>query len=281
MPKTGVKEVKRMRFDSHTHTRFSFDASPEVTHEAMCDAALRAGLSGIAFTDHFDVNGEVEGIYDPFDADGAFLAASEAADRYRGRLRVSRGIELGQATEYPKEARAFLDAHPYDFVLGSVHNLPAVPDFYYLRYDDMPEALADQLFSRTLAEEMKLCDFGGIHALAHLSYMHRYLVEAGRDLDFGKHREELAALFERMIRKDLALEINVSMLRKGIDLLMPTASTVRLYRDLGGTLFTVGSDAHSPDAVGARIDDAYALLRSIGVDRIAFYENGAPMLFPI
>ena len=58
--------------DYHTHTRFSFDGAPAATHDAMCRRALEVGLQSIAFTDHCDINGEVEGIYDPYDADTAF-----------------------------------------------------------------------------------------------------------------------------------------------------------------------------------------------------------------
>ena len=270
-----------MRFDFHTHTSFSFDANQDAAPRRMCEAALQKGLSGIALTDHFDVNGAVEGIYDPFDADASFLAATEVKEEYRGRLRVSCGIELGQATEYPAEARAFLEKHPYDFVLASIHNLPSVPDFHYLKYDEMPEALYNSLFQRTLEEAERLCDFEGIHAIAHLTYMHRYLAKAGRSIDFRRFRDQLDSLFRKMIRKDLALEINVSLLRSGIDLFMPAKELILQYKNLGGSLITVGSDAHTPDAVGLHIEDAYAFLREIGIHAVAFYERGIPDLIPI
>ena len=270
-----------MLFDSHSHTVFSFDGDSEATPSSVCESALKNGLSGIAFTDHFDVNGEVEGIYPHFDADAAYRAATLEKERLAGRLRVAVGVELGQATEYPKEARAFLDRHDYDFVLGSIHNLPGVPDFYYLTFQIIPDALSHQLFERTLNEATKLCDFSGIHALAHLTYMHRYITKVGRTFDFTKHTEQLEALFTKMIRKDIALEINVSLFRRGLDLFMPTKEIVALYRSLGGMLFTVGSDAHAPADIGANIRDGYAMLRSLGVTEVAFYEKGSPDLIPI
>lgn len=270
-----------MLFDSHTHTVFSFDGSPEASPHAMCEAALRAGLSGIALTDHFEANNVKEQIYEPFKADEAFAAAMEAKEAFKGRLRVSVGIELGQATECPEAARALLDTHKYDFVLGSIHNLPAVPDFYYFRFEIIPDRLIDNLFARVLDEAERLCDFDGIHALAHLTYMHRYVAYASRTIDFTRHMEQLEAIFRKMIRKDLALEVNVSLLRRGRDLLMPTRELIELYRENGGELFTVGSDAHCPKDVGANIADAYELLRALSVPSVAFYENGKPELIPI
>ena len=41
-------------YDMHTHSRFSFDSSMEM--EGAADRAIELGLSGIAFTDHLDVN---------------------------------------------------------------------------------------------------------------------------------------------------------------------------------------------------------------------------------
>ena len=96
--------------DYHTHTRFSFDGDPAATHDAMCRRALEVGLSDIAFTDHCDINGEVEKLYDfPFDPDTSWNAMMEAKEKYKGRLNVVCGIELGNATQYPEAARAVLD----------------------------------------------------------------------------------------------------------------------------------------------------------------------------
>lgn len=270
-----------MLFDSHTHTAFSFDGAPEATPYAMCEAALRAGLSGIALTDHFEANNVKEQIYEPFDADAAFTAAMAIKETYQGRLRVAVGIELGQATECPNEARALLTAHKYDFVLASIHNLPMVPDFYYFRFEIIPDRMIDNLFERVLDEAERLCDFEGIHALAHLTYMHRYVAYASRTIDFTRHKERLEEIFRKMIRKDLALEVNVSLLRRGRDLLMPTRELIELYRENGGALFTVGSDAHTPSDVGANLSDAYELLSALSVPSVAFYENGKPELIPI
>ena len=63
--------------DYHTHTRFSFDGDPATTHDAMCRRALEVGLQSIAFTDHCDINGEVERLYDcPLDPDGTWNAST-------------------------------------------------------------------------------------------------------------------------------------------------------------------------------------------------------------
>lgn len=115
--------------DTHTHTRFSFDGAPDSTPDALCRRALEIGLTDLCITDHCDVNGEAEGIYTHYDADAAWDAMTEVQEKYRGRLYISRGLELGNATQYPEIARSVLTRHPYEFVIGSLHNLCGVPDF--------------------------------------------------------------------------------------------------------------------------------------------------------
>ena len=270
-----------MLFDSHMHTCFSHDADPKATPFSLCEAAIERGLSGIAITDHCDVNGQVEGIYPYFDHDSCYNAMMEAKEHFRGKLRVSLGVELGQAPDYPEYARELLQAHKYDFVLGSIHNLTGVPDFCFFNYERFSDVLCRQLFARTLTAARELCNFNGISSIAHLTYMHRYMLLAGKTMDFSEYREQLVDLFEAMIDRGIALELNVSLIRKGIPLYMPTEEIFRLYKDVGGKLVTVGSDAHFACDVGANIVDGYKLLSSVGFDSVAFCENGVLECYPL
>ena len=260
--------------DYHTHTRFSFDGAPAATHDAMCRRALEVGLSDIAFTDHCDINGEVEGIYTPYAADEAWAAMSAAKEKYKGKLHLSMGIELGNAHQYPAEAAAVLARHPYEFVIGSLHNLTNVPDFCMFRYDMMTDALLHRLFDRMLDETLQMVSFKGLHTLGHLTYMHRYITLAKKPFDFKPHYDKIIAVYERVLAHDMALELNVSTLWKGLGISMPTLELLKLYQDVGGHLITVGSDAHSPENVGKCIRKGYALLKTAGFHEVMVMEDG-------
>ncbi len=254
--------------DYHTHTHFSFDGSPEATHDAMCRRALEVGLSDIAFTDHCDVNGQVEGIYTPYNADEAYAAMEAVRETYRGRLNIVLGIELGNATQYPAEAAAVLAAHRYDFVIGSLHNLRDVPDFFFFKCELMSDTLLGRLFDRALDETIEMVRFSGITTLGHLTYMHRYITEAGRPFSFQPYYEKLEHLFRILIDRDIALELNVSTLWKGLGIAMPTPELLRFYKDCGGRLITVGSDAHAPENLGRAIRKGYAMLDAVGFHEV-------------
>ncbi len=266
--------------DLHTHTHYSFDGSPEATHDAMCRRALEVGLTDLAFTDHCDINGDVEGIYDVYRANEAFAAMQAVKEAYRGRLNIICGIELGNATQYPAEAAAVLAAHPYDYVIGSLHNLRDVPDFCMLKYDMMTDRHIHRLFDRALDENIEMIeDFtpGGrspFTTVGHITYIHRYVTLAGKNLDFKPHYEKLAHLWRTIIAHDVALELNVSTLWKGLGIAMPTLELLKFYRDCGGRLITVGSDAHAPQNLGKAIRKGYALLLTAGFTEVLTVRDG-------
>ncbi len=267
--------------DLHTHTRFSFDGAPEATPDAMCRRALEVGVSHLAITDHCDVNGEAEGIYTPYAADKAWEAMCAARDKYQGRLQLSLGIELGNAHQYPSVASEVLSRHPYEFVIGSLHNLTDVPDFCMLRYEMMTDAHIHRLFDRMLDETLRMVSFPGIHTLGHLTYMHRYITLAQKPFDFKPHMEKIRAVYQTLIERDMALELNVSTLWKGLGIAMPTLELLKLYKDVGGKLITVGSDAHAPEHVGKCVRKGYALLQTAGFTEVMAMANGERIMVSI
>ncbi len=270
-----------IRCDFHTHTRFSFDGAAEATPDALCRRALEAGLSDIAITDHCDINGEVEGIYEPFDQDGAWEAMAAVKEKYKGRLNVVMGIELGNAPQYPEAAAAALARHPYEFVIGSLHCLKDVPDFYFINYGEMTDTHIDRLFTRALDETMAVVETPGITTLGHLTYMHRYVTAAGKHMDFKPHYNQICAIYDTLIARDVALELNVSTLWKGLGIGMPTLELLKLYADRGGKLVTIGSDAHEPAHVGRAITKGYALLNAAGLHEVMVIRNGERVTEPI
>ncbi len=260
--------------DLHTHTSFSFDGAPDSTPDTLCRRALEVGVTHLAITDHCDINGEVEGIYTPYAADEAWEAMSTAKEKYKGRLHLSCGIELGNAHQYPVEAAAVLARHPYEFVIGSLHNLTNVPDFCMLRYEMMTDAHIHRLFDRMLDETLQLVSFDGLHTLGHLTYIHRYVTLAKKPFDFKQHYDKITEIYRALIARDMALELNVSTLWKGLGISMPTLELLKLYKDQGGHLITVGSDAHSPENLGKCIRKGYALLRTAGFSEVMVMESG-------
>ncbi len=272
--------------DYHTHSVFSFDASPEATVDAQCRAAIERGVSDLCITDHFEANGKEEHIWPEFDAQGAQDAIMAAKEKYRGKLHLTWGIEIGQGNQYPKEAQALLDAYSFEFVIGSLHNLRNAPDFYFYDFgklqDAMPQGYIGVLFERYVNELCEMVDcLPKLDTVGHLTYMRRYIAFGGHDYDLSKHGEAVEKLYRRMIARQVALEVNVSTLWKGFPFAMPDRELLGLYRECGGELVTVGTDSHEPKHVGDCVEQAFVLLRAVGLDRVMVVREGRRELVSI
>ncbi len=265
--------------DSHTHSRYSFDGNP--TPGEMCAAAVKAGVSVFAVTDHYDVDYILAGLYPGYDAVNARREMEAAAAEYAGQTELVRGIELGQPDLCPKEAKAFLGKHAFDFVIGSCHNLPGVPDFYFLRFDDMPENQIKYLFRQSLLQLQNTARFDGIHTIAHPIYPLRYIVRGGRTLDLQEFEADFRALFSVMLDTGAALEFNMKGIRSGEETWASEEYVFRLWYDCGGRRVTCGSDAHRAEEIGVMIPDACAHLSAIGFSEVLIPASGGPRTVPI
>ncbi len=272
--------------DYHTHTRFSFDGAAISTPETLCLAAIENGVTDLAITDHFECNWRAEAAYPPYDADSAYAVIMETKEKYKEKLHLTYGIEVGQANQYPDEARALLSSHNYEFVIASIHNLTGAPDFYYFDFAEMKKtgqlSYIGHLFERHIGEMCAAIDaLPKVDTVAHLTYMQRYCALSGLEYDFTKHSESAEKLFKKMISKEIALEVNLSTLWKGLGFAMPDREFLSLYRDCGGKLITVGTDAHSPEHIGECVEEGFALLKSVGLEDIVVVRNGEKTIVKI
>ncbi len=261
--------------DCHTHTAASFDA--ELSGPQMARAALDAGLTALCFTDHYDLGAPEESEYDP---EFSRRQALEACAAVGNRLEIGWGVELGQGHHLPDRARQALSRWDYDFVIGSLHKLRDLPDFYYLSYSD--EAACRQLIDRYLEEALEMARLGLFDVLGHLTYPLRYMREAGFSLDFGDREEQLRALFRLLAETGKGIEVNTSGLsRPGYGETLPPLELIRLYRACGGELVTVGSDGHTAAACGRHIREGQELLRQAGFHYVTWYRRREPVPMPL
>lgn len=262
--------------DMHVHTDNSFDGN----HSAMfmCEAAEKAGLRSVTFTDHCEVDFYKERHFDQSDFH-SFFEVSKARSAFMGKLLVNTGIELGQPTYDKETAEYIMKRFNYDQVIGSIHNLRDMPDFCELQYDDYDiYKLLDEYFD----EELELAEWGKFDTLAHLTYPLRYMVgDQGYEVDMNKFSDKVDAILKAVIKNGKALEINTSGYRQKIGRTMPDVDIVKRYKELGGELITLGSDSHFAEHVGAGIDRGMQLALDCGFNAIALFQQREPVLIPI
>ncbi|MBP5236491.1 MAG: histidinol-phosphatase HisJ family protein [Clostridia bacterium] len=271
--------------DCHIHSIYSIEEippdDPSAQIDTICDAAVAAGMSEIAITDHYEVNLIVEEKdRKKADPEAAREAVEAAKEKYAGRLHVSFGVELGQPEEYPEHVEELFSKIKFDYALGSLHTMPGIQDFAFFDYANMSQEEIEDLFDLSLKYLMTICDVPQVNSLAHFNYMHKFVRAAGREMDFGKHYEPLRELYRKMIRNGKALEVNTQSMCVCSDLTLPCHELIRLYRETGGEMVTFGSDTHGIDdyGIGNGIKSTYGFLADTGFRYITVFHEGKPVM---
>ncbi len=256
-------------FDFHMHSRVSFDGHD--TGLDLAKAALAAGLKEICFTDHLD--------YDPLGTmpDIAFDTAVYNAE-YDGLevpgLKIRRGMEFGLARDNVELFRQDLKRQHFDFVLGSMHFVDDL-DVYFQPYWEGKTIFQAE---RRYLEETLACvqvheDFD---VLAHLTYISKtHCHPAPRPVPYEEHREIIDEILRTLAQKGKGLEMNTS----GVDRcggFLPTADYFRRFKEFGGEIITVGSDAHRCNRVGQYTFEACEILKDI-FGYVCTFENRKPV----
>ena len=262
-----------MKVNYHFHSRCSFDAEHSLTE--LCAAAEASGLRYLCLTDHCDLIDEFGREDDSWDWAQVDRELMEARARYP-HLEISRGVELGQAMLREESARRVLSDPDIDFVLGSMHHTMAREDFYYLRYSDPGkcEEILEEYLNCLLA--LSATDY--LDSLAHLTYPLRYMqVRDGVAVDIHRFDDLIREILRTLAERGKALEINTSGYRQGMGGPMPPPYILRLFREAGGELITIGTDAHEPAHMASGLTEGAALLDSCGFRYLTLYKRRKPI----
>lgn len=111
--------------------------------------------------------------------------------------------------------------------------------------------------------------------LGHMDLIKRY-DKAGL-YPFEKVRPMIAEILKIIIVDDKGIELNTSSHRYGLTDSMPSAELLRLYKDLGGKIVTIGTDSHTPAHLGTYIREAKSQLKELGFQSFCTYEKMEPI----
>jgi len=253
--------------DYHVHTTQSADCTTPIFDS--CEAAIRVGVTEIAFTDHIE-HEPADMSYGFFDYTAYMRDLEIARDRYGDRLTILAGAEVDFNTGIASEVEAFLGRHQFDFVIGSVH-YGADGEIIFPQYFDL----------RSITEVMKpyyeqiqaAAETGLFDTLGHIDLPKRYRPDAAGAYDPLECRSELVHALRAMIDQLISFEINTSGLRQPPRTSMPGPQIVDFYVSLGGALITVGSDSHVPDTIGAGFHRTASMLELCGITELSTFRN--------
>lgn len=262
-------------YDYHMHTRHSTDARNTI-HE-MCVKSIALGLKEIAITDHFEPTfGNEE--YESYKPDKYFLEIQEAKLCFGKEIKIKSGIELGQPHTYPEYLQKLIEMYSYDYVLSSVHKMKDDIEFGEIQYNDQN---ASHYCLKYLDELKALTIWNKFDCIGHLDLVKRYASKYNTKAAFLDYKERLEEVLKIIIFNGKGIEVNTSGLRQDAKECLPNLDIISFYRQLGGEIITVGSDAHCADDVGKGIKEAIEIIKLAGFNYTSVYTKRQPFMIKI
>ena len=304
-----------INYDFHLHSDFSTDSEEKQENiiETAIEKGLK-GLCFTDHMDlYFPLACSKKSGGDfVFDVDEYYELISNLRYRYRDSLDIRIGLEIGLRDEPElrdkciKEYNEMLEKYPFDFIIGSTHCLENI-DPYWEEY--WYERTAEEGLNRYFdAIDKNISDYDCFDSVGHLDYLVRYVSQEatlrsaerkgrtdvlslagnaedksvfkrlyGREIyDPKDFSDRIDIILKKIIDKGKALEINTAGLKYGLGFAHPKKEILLRYRELGGELITMGSDAHKAEHLAYDFNDVCEMLKCVGFKYYFIYKDRKP-----
>ena len=263
--------------DTHVHTEFSADSSAPV--RSQIDQAIRLGMPKICITDHYDPDTPFTELDFTLDLEQYFPALEAIREEYRGRIEILIGIELGIQNHIADLLETIACSYPFGYIIGSSHFVDGKDPYEPSFYDGRTEEETFRRYFEVTLDRVK--SIPGFDSLGHLDYILRYSPNQNRLYSYDRYRDVIDPILEVLIAQGRALECNTGGYKYGLGEPNPSASVLKRYRELGGELITIGSDAHESRHLGYAFSQANSLLKECGFRYYTVYQNRKPCFYPL
>jgi histidinol-phosphatase (PHP family) len=210
-------------------------------------------------------------------------SAKDDLDDYAGFVREQTDLKLGIEADFiaGREDRmaTLLDAHDWDFVVGSVHFVGehAVDHDGYEVWDHRSQR-PDELWRRYFLTLGEAARTGLFDILAHPDLVKMW--GPRRPVPDGDLRRFYELAMDGIAESQIAIEVSTAGLRKPVAELYPSRAFLEMCIDAGCPV-ALSSDAHVPGDIGRDYDRALELLDGAGVRELAVFERRERRLEPI
>ena len=228
--------------------------------------------------------------------DASYFAYTETIaglrDRHGGRVEIRYGVELewlGTGLGMQWSRAKLFQAHGADFVVSSVHFAPnGIP------YDGSPEDTArliaerggvEQLWAGYFDEVIEMVDacwqYTSVVGHIDLPKLHAPLPSClaednGADTETARR---LSTLLEMIAEHNLALDVNLSGLRKGVGI-YPHPKILQRAHALGISI-AMGTDTHDPADLGRDYEAGVEAVKAAGYRYYVSFSRGIPEKRPL
>jgi histidinol-phosphatase (PHP family) len=254
-------------FDTHMHTEVSSDSKMKI--EDAIRTANELNDLGIILTEHMDLNFPVPNEF-IFDVNNYF----EKYDKYRSN-KVLLGIEVGLRFDCVKENAEIAEKNSFDYVIGSIHFIDNIDIFQKEYYANKTKKQAYDNYLNCMLENIKAYDC--FDSLGHIDYISRYAYFEDKEIYYDEYRELIDEILKILIEKGKAIEINSRRLAER-SAVINMIKIYKRYKELGGKIVTIGSDAHKTEDIGKNFKIAKEIADECNLKTVYFKNRKAEYL---
>lgn len=268
-----------MFIDYHVHTEFSDDSVYPM--ESVVKDAIAMNMDELCFTDHVDY-----GIKDDWDSGKPIVYRDDAPfanvdypryiaeiDRmrrlYGDKISLKTGLEFGIQTHTIPLYETLFHRYAFDFIILSIHQVEDKEFWTQDFQQGRTQKEYNERYYQEMLDVMRL--YKDYSVLGHLDLITRY--DKQGVYPFEKVKTMIAEILRLAIADGKGIELNTSYHRYGLRDSTPSKDILRLYRDLGGEIITIGSDSHKPEHLGAYIQEGKTLLKELGFQNFCTFEQ--------
>lgn len=263
--------------DFHTHSSNSADCDVQMNEQI--ESAISKGIRYLCITEHLDYDfpqppkdSEDYGLVFSLDSERYFEEYKEMRDKYNSPdFSLYFGVEIGQQLHVAERNADFVKKYPFDFVLASSHLVDGCDPYHSDYYEGKTETEAYGRYFEYIYEN--ICAFTDFDVYGHLDYIIRYGKNKDKNFSYKTYADTFDMILKKLIENGKGIEINAGGLRSGLKNPNPHPDILKRYKELGGEIITVGSDAHRPEHIAYRFSDLSDILVSCGFKYYTIFKN--------
>lgn len=262
-------------YDCHVHSEFSGDS--EMPIDIACEIAIQNALEGLTFTDHLDY--DFPGFEDLFNIDFDKYSAvmDETKKKFAPRLKVLKGIEIGIQPHVIDQTIKVVESFNFDYVLASVHILDGKDPYEKTFYDNVEKR---EIYERYLKQILFMVNnISNYDNIGHPEFIIRYAPYKDRMMRYSDFADVFDAIFKKLITDGKGIELNTGSYKNFPNRITPAydIDVLKRYRELGGEIVSLASDAHYEQYVGFKFDEFRGYLQEAGFRYAAHFEGRKPV----
>lgn len=269
--------------DYHIHTNYTRDATGTVND--YCKMAEKLGIKEIAFTNHLFLKklDNVPGI-ESSEIPKMSIRLDEISKHYEEierareqfKLKIKFGMEIDYFEECEREIEKLINEHPFDFVLGSAHIIDGfvigdpngaiklfqqrdVFQTYVQYFSKLKKAIESQLFD----------------VMAHPDIIRKYAVQYSV-IPFENYKDQVEDIVNSLVDNKIGIELNTYGYVHPVHDSYPSTEFLKICKEFGVKVITIGSDAHSPSNLGAGLKEGIEKLKKVGYEKICLFNRRKP-----